>query len=99
VWSYCAQIDKEREFLGLVLKPRLTVSPDLASKPVATILVVWPQNTRSGFPVLASKSAARFLGFGLKTKWAMVCWLRHKTNRRMKTVLGTVRIDGPTWEG
>jgi hypothetical protein len=41
---HCAQGDKEREFLGLASKPRSTVSPSLASKPVA-----------SGFLVLASK--------------------------------------------
>jgi hypothetical protein len=37
---YHAQGDEEREFLGLASKPRLTVSPGLASKPVATVLVV-----------------------------------------------------------
>jgi hypothetical protein len=40
-----AQGDKKRRFLGLASKPRSTVSPSLASKPVA-----------SGFPVWASKS-------------------------------------------
>jgi hypothetical protein len=51
---------------------------------------VWPQNRWSiswlslktkvveGFPVWASKPARRFLGLGLKTKWASVCRLRHK---------------------
>jgi hypothetical protein len=35
-----AQGDEERGFLGLASKPRSTVSLDLASKPVATALVV-----------------------------------------------------------
>jgi hypothetical protein len=36
-----AQGDKEREFLGLASKPRLTVSLGLASKPVASGFLVW----------------------------------------------------------
>jgi hypothetical protein len=40
---YHAQGDEEREFLGL------------ASKPVATVLVVWPQNHSLGFPGLGLK--------------------------------------------
>jgi hypothetical protein len=35
-----AQEDKEREFLSLASKPSWTVSPGLASKQVATVLVV-----------------------------------------------------------
>jgi hypothetical protein len=35
-----AQGDEECGFLGLASKPRSTVSPGLASKPVATILLV-----------------------------------------------------------
>jgi hypothetical protein len=31
--------------------------------------------------ILASKSLRRFLGLGLKTMWASVCRLHHKTNR------------------
>jgi hypothetical protein len=55
--------------------------------------VVEPQNQGGGgFPGLglktgsfglviwASKSPRRFLGLGLKTKWASVCRLRHKTD-------------------
>jgi hypothetical protein len=42
-----AQGDKERGFLGLASKPRSTVSPSLASNPVAM-----------HFPILASKLAA-----------------------------------------
>jgi hypothetical protein len=45
VWGlYHAQGDEEHEFLGSALKPRSTVSPSLAPKPVATVLLVWPQN-------------------------------------------------------
>jgi hypothetical protein len=61
---YHAQGDEERGFLGLDSKPRSTVSPDLASKPVAVILVVWPQNHSLGF-----------LGLGLKTdSYGLVIW-------------------------
>jgi hypothetical protein len=35
---------------------------------------------RSGLVIWASKSPRRFLGLGLKTKWALVCRLRHKTD-------------------
>jgi hypothetical protein len=92
-----AQGDEERGFLGLASKPRSTVSPGLASKPVATVLVVWTQNHSLVFPGLGlkigscglviwhKKSPRRFLGLGLKTKWAMVCQLHHKTDERMKT--------------
>jgi hypothetical protein len=87
-----AQGNEEHGFLGLASKPRSSVSPNLASKPVATVLLVWPQNHSCGFPGLglkpgncglviwAIKSARRFLGLGLKTKWVMVCRLLHKTD-------------------
>jgi hypothetical protein len=39
-----------------------------------------------GLVIWASKSPRRFLGLGLKTMQAMVCWLRHKTDGRMKMV-------------
>jgi hypothetical protein len=51
-----AQGDEKHEFLGLASKPRSTVSPDLASKQMATILVVWTQN-----------HSLEFFGLGLKT--------------------------------
>jgi hypothetical protein len=70
-----------------------TVSPGLASKPVVDFLVK-PQNQGGGgFPGLglktnsfdlviwASKSPRRFFGLGLKTIWASVCRLSHKTDR------------------
>jgi hypothetical protein len=34
----------------------------------------------SGLVISASKSPRRFLGLGLKTKWASVCQLHHKTD-------------------
>jgi hypothetical protein len=51
-----AQRDEEHKFLGSASKPRSTVSPGLASKPVATVLMVWTQN-----------HCLRFSGLGLKT--------------------------------
>jgi hypothetical protein len=71
---HLAQGDEECMFLGLASKPRLSVSPGLASKPVAMVLVVWPQNHLLGFPDLglktgscglviwSIKSSRRFLG-------------------------------------
>jgi hypothetical protein len=44
-----AQGDKEHSFLSLASKPRSTISPCLASNPVATVLVIWPQNHSLGF--------------------------------------------------
>jgi hypothetical protein len=79
-------------FSSLASKLVATVSPGLASKPVVGLLVE-PQNQGGeGFPGLslktgsfglviwASKSPRRFLGLGLKTKWASFCRLRHKTD-------------------
>jgi hypothetical protein len=77
---HCVQEEEEHGFLGLASKARSTVSPGLASKPLATILVVWPQNYSLRFPGLGlktdscglviwpTKSLRRFLGLGLKTK-------------------------------
>jgi hypothetical protein len=59
-----AQGDKELGFSGSASKPRLTVSPDLASKLVATVLVVWPRN-----------HSLRFPGWGLKSgSYGSVIW-------------------------
>jgi hypothetical protein len=79
---------------GLTSKLVGTVSPGLASKPVVCFLVE-PQNQggggffglglktgSSGLVIWASKSPRRFLGLGLKTMWASVCRLRHKTDGR-----------------
>jgi hypothetical protein len=53
---YHAQEDKECGFLCLASKPWSTVSPGLASKPMSTVLVVWPQNDSIRFPGLGLKS-------------------------------------------
>jgi hypothetical protein len=53
-----ARGDEKYEFLGLASKPRLTVSLGLASKPVATPFVVWPQNHSLGFSSLGLKSGS-----------------------------------------
>jgi hypothetical protein len=79
-------------FSNLTSKLVATVSPGLTSKPVVGLLVE-PQNQGGGgFPGLGlkigsfglviwvSKSPRRFLGLGLKTKRASVCWLCHKTD-------------------
>jgi hypothetical protein len=51
-----AQEDKEHGFLGLASKPRSMVFPGLASKLVATVLVVWHQNHSLRFPDLGLKT-------------------------------------------
>jgi hypothetical protein len=60
---YHAQGDEESGFLNSAPKPRSTVSPGLASKPVATILLVWPQNYSLGFPGLGLKTGSCGLVF------------------------------------
>jgi hypothetical protein len=80
-------------FSSLASKLVSTVSPGLASKPAVGFLVE-PQNqggggfsslglktSSSGLVIWASKSQRRFIGLYLKTKWASVCRLRHKTDR------------------
>jgi hypothetical protein len=80
-------------FSSLTSKLVEMVSPGLASKPAVGFLVE-PQNQggggflglglktdNSGLVIWASKSPRRFLCLGLKTKWASVCRLRHKTDR------------------
>jgi hypothetical protein len=52
------QGDEEHGFLGLASKSRSTVSPSLASKPVATVLVVSPQNHLPGFSDLGLKTGS-----------------------------------------
>jgi hypothetical protein len=51
-----AQGGEENGILGSASKPRSTISPGLASKLVATVLVVWPQNDSLGFPSLGLKT-------------------------------------------
>jgi hypothetical protein len=77
-------------FSSLASKLMAMVSPGWASKSVVGFLVE-PQNqggggfpglglktNSSGLVICASKSPRRFLGLGLKTKWALVCRLCHK---------------------
>jgi hypothetical protein len=79
-------------FSSLASKLVATVSPGLAPKPVVGFLVD-PQNQggggflglglksgSSGLVIWVSKSLRRFLCLGLKTKWAYICRLRHKTD-------------------
>jgi hypothetical protein len=79
-------------FFSLASKLVTTVSPGLASKPAVGFLVE-PQNQggggfpglglktgSSGLVIWSSKSPRRFLGLGLKIKWALIYWLRHKTD-------------------
>jgi hypothetical protein len=80
-------------FSSLASKLVATISPGLASKPAVGFLVE-PQNQggggfpglglkigSSGLVIWALKSSRWFLSFALKTKWASVCRLRHKTDR------------------
>jgi hypothetical protein len=93
-------------FSSLASKLVATVSPGLASKQAVGFLVE-PQNQCGGaFPGLglktssfglmiwASKSPRRFLGLGLKTKWALVCRVCHKTDRGRS--VRDMRRDLPT---
>jgi hypothetical protein len=79
-------------FSSLTSKLVAIGSPGLASKPVVDFLVE-PQNQGGegfsglglktgsfGLVIWASKSPGRFLGLGLKTKWASICRLCHKTD-------------------
>jgi hypothetical protein len=79
-------------FSSLASKLVATVSPGLASKPVIGFLVE-PQNQggggfsglglktgSSGLVIWDSKSPLQFLCLGIKTKQALVCRLRHKTD-------------------
>jgi hypothetical protein len=49
-------------------------------------LPVWLKTGNYGLVVLASKLPRQFFGLDFKIKWATVCQLCHKTDRRMKTV-------------
>jgi hypothetical protein len=52
------QRDEVLGFLGLASKPRSMIPPSLASKSVATVLVVLPQNHLLRFPVLGLKTGS-----------------------------------------
>jgi hypothetical protein len=79
-------------FSSLASKLVVMVSPGLASKPVVGFLVEPQTQDGGGFlglglktgsfslMIWASKSPRRFLGLDLKTKQALVCQLRHKTD-------------------
>jgi hypothetical protein len=79
-------------FSSLASKLVVTVSSGLASKPAVDFLVEPHNQGGGGFPGLvlktdssglviwASKSPRQFPGLGLKTMWASVCRLRHKTD-------------------
>jgi hypothetical protein len=79
-------------FTSLTLKPVVTVSPGLASKPVVSFLIEPQTQGGEGFPGLVlkigssdlviwiSKSPRRFLGLDFKTKQVSACRLRHKTD-------------------
>jgi hypothetical protein len=79
-------------FSSLASKLVVMASPGLASKPVVSFLVE-PQNQGGGgfsglglktgssaLVIWVSESPRQFIGLGLKTKHASVCWLRHKTD-------------------
>jgi hypothetical protein len=94
-------------FSSLGSKLVVTVYPSLASKPAVGFLVE-PQNqggggfpglglktSSSGLVICASKSPRRFLGLSLKTKWALVCRLCHKTDGGREVGAGhTLRSSG-----
>jgi hypothetical protein len=79
-------------FSSLASKLVAMVSPGLASKSAVDFLVEPQIQCGGGFPSLglktgsfglviwASKSPRQFLSLGLKTMWASVCRLRHKTD-------------------
>jgi hypothetical protein len=79
-------------FSSLASKLVAMVSPGLASKPVVGFLIEPQNHGGGGFPSLglktdnsglviwALKSPQRFLGLGLKTKWASICRFHHKTD-------------------
>jgi hypothetical protein len=84
-------------FSSLASKLVATVSSDLALKPVIGFLAE-PQNQdgrgfpglvvktgSSGLMIWTSKSLRRFLGLSVKTKWASICRLHHKTNEGRST--------------
>jgi hypothetical protein len=84
-------------FSSLASKLVATVSPGLTSKSVVGFLVesenqggggfsgLSLKTDSSGLVIWASKSPRRFFGLVLKTKSALVCRLRHKTDRGRST--------------
>jgi hypothetical protein len=76
----------------LASKPVAAVFSTFTSKPMVGFLVESQNQGGGGFSGLGLKTGSfgwvicvlklprRFLDLGLKTKWASVCQLRHKTN-------------------
>jgi hypothetical protein len=92
VFAGLASKPVETVFSSLASKLVVTVSPGLASKPVVGFLVE-PQNQggggfsglgfktgSSGLVIRTLKSLRWFLSLDLKSKWASVCRLRHRTD-------------------
>jgi hypothetical protein len=89
-------------FSSLASKLVVTVSLGLASKPVVCFLVepqnqggggfsgLWFKTGCSGLVIRTSKSLRWFLSLDLKSKWASVCRLRHRTDGE-KTAWDTCR--------
>jgi hypothetical protein len=76
-------------------KPRMTISPGLTSKPVATVLVFWLQNHSLEFPDLDLKTGScgfmiwpiespqLFLGLHLKTKLSYLVFMSKLSTNHM----------------
>jgi hypothetical protein len=68
-------------FVGLASKPVATIFSSLASKLVATVSLGLASKPVLGFLVEhQNQGGGGFPGLGLKTKWASICRLCHKTN-------------------
>jgi hypothetical protein len=81
-----AQGDEEHGFLGSASKPRSTVSTGLTSKPVATVLVVWPQNQSLGYLSLSLKTGSYGLVIWPTKSPRWLLGLSLKTDEHLKTV-------------
>jgi hypothetical protein len=71
-WRRFLSVWPQNRWSGFLVEPQNQGGggfPGLGLKTGSYGLVIW-----------ASKSPRRFLGLGLKTKWASVCRLRHKTD-------------------
>jgi hypothetical protein len=71
MWSAPCTRRRRARVSWLSLKTKVGGFSGLGLKTGSCSLVIW-----------ASKSPQRILGLGLKTKRAMVCWLRHKIDER-----------------
>jgi hypothetical protein len=84
-----AQGDEEHKFLGLASKPMLTVSPGLASKPIARVCWFGPQNRQLQFGDLAHKITVPVSWFGPQNHVGFGWLVAPQNQRRMKTVRDT----------